>query len=255
MSSTAAALNADFDWDKFNSKSYQEHNYQDLRSDDLEILEIVRDHFASHAFPRATLKGIDVGAGPNLYPTLSMLPFCSSLLLYEYSASNVKYLESQVRDLDPSWDKFWRVLEKRTEYNGVEPRRRLAEIGTVRQGNIFELPRRQWDIGTMFFVAESLTPEMDEFDHAVACFARSLVDGAPFAAAFMKDSAGYYVDDRWFPAVAINASHVSQCLKGIARDVEIQEVTFNTNNPLRDGYGGMLIATGFAVAAGDEAEK
>lgn len=246
-STSGPAVNDAYDWDRFNPEFYQQHNYQNLRSDDREILELIRDHFAATA-PDAPVAGIDVGAGPNLYPTLAMLPFCHTVELYEYSTSNVDWLRRQIKAYDHSWDKFWGVLEQSPEYSRIaDPRQRTAAIARVTQGSIFELPPRRWGMGTMFFVAESLTQDMDEFQVAVRRFADALLPGAPFAAAFMKDSHGYRVDDTWFPAVAINSSHVSQCFQGIASEVRTTEVTFE--HPLRDGYDGMIVATGLISAA------
>ncbi|ADD40871.1 SCO2525 family SAM-dependent methyltransferase [Stackebrandtia nassauensis] len=248
-STSQRALNDAYEWDRFNPESYQQHNYRDLRSDDREILEIIRDHFTATA-PDAPVTGIDVGAGPNLYPTLSMLPFCDDIELYEYSNSNVEWLREQIKAYDHSWDKFWGVLEQSPEYSKItDPRQRLASIARVTQGSIFDLPRRRWGMGTMFFVAESLTQDMDEFRLAVAKFAGALLPGAPFAAAFMKESHGYRVDDTAFPAVAINSSHVAQCFQGITSEVLTTEVTFE--HPLRDGYDGMIVATGLISAASD----
>lgn len=243
------AANDAYDWDRFNAQSYQQHNYRDLRSDDREILEIIRDHFADNP-PQAPAAGIDVGAGPNLYPSLAMLPFCESVELYEYSAANVEWLRREVTAYDHSWDKFWGVLEERPEYSRLtDPRGRLAATAEVTRGSIFDLPGRRWGMGTMFFVAESLTQDFDEFHAAVGAFTGALLPGAPFAAAFMKGSRGYRVDDTWFPAVAINRSHVAQCFQGVASQVRITEVTFE--HPLRDGYDGMIVATGLLATASD----
>lgn len=245
-STSVPAVNDAYDWDRFNPESYQQHNYQDLRSDDHEIIGVIRDHFAANA-PTAAVAGIDVGAGPNLYPTLAMLPFCDSVELFEYSTSNVNWLREQIKGYDHTWDKFWGVLEQNPEYSRIaDPRRRTASIAKVTQGSIFELPRRRWGMGTMFFVAESLTQDMAEFRVAVDKFTAALTPGAPFAAAFMKDSHGYRVDGTWFPAVAINSSHVSQCFQGIASGLRTTEVTFE--HPLRDGYDGMIVATGLISA-------
>ncbi|MGH8876849.1 MAG: SCO2525 family SAM-dependent methyltransferase [Stackebrandtia sp.] len=241
-SSSPPALNENYEWDRFNPQAYYRHNYRDLRPDDREILEITRDHFAATT-PAGPVTGIDVGAGPNLYPALSMLPFCSQIDLYEYSASNVEWLCSQVAQYDRSWDMFWGVLDDNPEYSRITaPRQRLAEIGNVVHGNAFDLPEHKWGMGTMFFVAESLTEDMAEFRLAVSKFAKALSPGAPFAAAFMKDSDGYDVDGTRFPAVAINTSHVAQCFLDIGIDVRTTEVTFE--HPLREGYGGMFVATG-----------
>src|SRR6184192_2383524 len=90
--SKLARGNRDYPWDDFSPEEYFKYNYADMRDDDRQIVELVSDFFAK-AFSNASLpsgaRGIDVGTGSNLYPALTMLPFCESLTLYEYSASNV----------------------------------------------------------------------------------------------------------------------------------------------------------------------
>ena len=113
------------------------------------------------------------------------------------------------------------------------------------QGSIFDLPQSVYDIGTMFFVAESITSDAREFERAVHSFIGSLKPGAPFAAAFMKGSRGYQVDTESYPAVAIDTDRVKSCLAGVAYDYEIRVIELHeTDEPLRDGYDGMILATG-----------
>jgi hypothetical protein len=73
---------------------------------------------------------------------------------------------------------------------------------------VFELPASQWDLGTMFFVAESITEAPEEFRAAVAGFIGALRPGAPFAAAFMAGSDGYPVAGTYFPALPITPDDV-----------------------------------------------
>ncbi|CAM5649016.1 hypothetical protein SANTM175S_10556 [Streptomyces antimycoticus] len=58
-------------------------------------------------------------------------------------------------------------------------------------GSLFDLcsGAERWDLGTMFFVAESITTSLDEFRRGVGCFMSALNPGAPFAAAFMETRA------------------------------------------------------------------
>lgn len=234
--------NSDFDWDQFNPQWYKGQNYDSLRTDDCQILEIVRDHFAKIE-KRPGMRGIDVGPGSNLYPALAMLPFCESILLYEYSESNVEWLAEQVKRYDPSWDQFWEVLCKERAYHEVDPNHRLPEVSKVVQGSIFDLPGdASWDLATMFFVAESLTSVEAEFFDAVRRFTDSVAPGGAFAIAFMRESLGYTVDGTRFPAVAINSSHVAQCFQNAPVDVAIREVELL--EPFREGYGGMIVVTG-----------
>ncbi|WP_239133283.1 SCO2525 family SAM-dependent methyltransferase [Rugosimonospora africana] len=231
-------------WDDFDSRWYLAHNYENLRLDDREIIERVANFFAASGEQRC---GIDVGSGTNLYPALAMLPSCRQITLVERSRSNVAWLMREIRQFAPSWDPFWGALVNADadRYKPVEPREALAARTEVLCGSIFELPRCEWEIGTMFFVAESITAEADEFERATQCFVRSLKPGAPFAAAFMRHSVGYQVNRLHFPAVAVDEGQVGECLDPVAYDVTVTMIPSGAN-PLRDGYDGMILATGYA---------
>src|SRR5262249_29567343 len=158
--------NADYLWDDFDSISYFNHNYRTLRPDDLQLLEACRDFFVEtdRTFRAGRgvadgrpARGLDVGSGTNLYPALTMLPFCAELTLWEYSARNISWLRNEIRSYAESWDPFWERLTLSPAYLSLpDPRSDLARRATVCQGTIFDLPAASWDIGTMFFVSESL---------------------------------------------------------------------------------------------------
>lgn len=239
--------NSDCPWDRFDSAWYHEHNYSRLREDDRHIIKLVRDFFG-HAYRRgrlgAGLRGVDVGAGANLYPALSMLPFCRFVELRDFSEANVEWLMEQVSEYDQSWDEFWNELREEDQYRSIQnPRARLAEIARVEKASVFKLPERRWDIGTMFFVAESLTADPEEFAEAVKTFLRSLKPRAPFTAAFMKESEGYQVGDGWFPAVAIDKPDVDAAMRGLTTGLRLYDV--DVWDRLREGYDGMILATGY----------
>jgi hypothetical protein len=235
--------NSDIDWNEFDPDAYEAHNYRTLRDDDRQIIGKIRDYFASAGVSEA--HGIDVGTGPNLYPALALLPFCDSLELRELSTPNVAWLGRQIKDYDDNWDQFWEVYRHDPRYaQVVDPRARLADVASVRQASVFDLPARAFDVGTMFFLACSLSADIAEFRTAVHCFVRSLRPNAPFAAAFMEESEGYPAGDAWFPAVGIHSEEVSESLASVAYDIRIDRITAG-GTPLRDGYSGaMLIAVG-----------
>jgi NNMT/PNMT/TEMT family len=240
-------LNGDFDWDRFDAQDYFQHNYQTMREDDAIMLDLVRDWFAA-AIPRGAeaLAGIDVGSGTNLYPALAQLHYCHAVTLYEYSKENVKWLKESVRDLPDSWRPFW------DESSPSASEQSFDKVGTqvvqrceVVQGSIFDLPEEQWGIGTMFFVAESLTEDLDEFDRALGCFVRALKPGAPFAAAFMERSEGYDVGDTYFPAVSIDEDRLVKSFNALDAVTELKVDRVGIDPvPLRPGYSGYLVAIG-----------
>ena len=251
-------LNAQAPWPEFDSLAYVADNYHKLQDEDAEIISIMRDHFGEyfreHPGPAV---GIDVGAGANLYPALAMLPWCKEITLFERSPQNLAYLERQSASdsYDTNWDQFWDALCESPEYAGFEgdPRERFREVVRVESGNILDsdlgeqLGERQglWSVGTMFFVAESMTTSHEEFGRGVASFMRALAPGAPFFAAFMEHSEGYHVGDAFFPACDVSESEVRKSLEPFAGEISPLRVErLKTPVNLRAGYSGMIVAYG-----------
>ncbi|MFI5890381.1 SCO2525 family SAM-dependent methyltransferase [Actinoplanes sp. NPDC051513] len=245
---TVGAANDDAPWDRFDSYEYYWHNYGRLRHDDALIIDIVADFFV-HCFdrsqPRALAKAIDVGSGTNLYPALAMMPFSSRVTLFERSHTNRQWLIDALVKPQPTWrDEFWSAIaQNRPMYQKIkDPLDVLAGRAWVTKGNVFALQPEQYDLGTMFFVAESITTRDDEFRRATLNFVDSLKPGSPFAAAFMCRSEGYFVGSTFFPACSIDDADVERCLAPVARISQIKRVD---SDDLRDGYSGMIIATGW----------
>jgi hypothetical protein len=231
-------------WHDFDSRYYFRLNYSRLRDDDRQIVEIIRDFFDSVTLP-AGARGIDVGTGTNLYPALALLPLCEEkLTLWEYAPPNMEWLKKQRTSYSPSWDVFWQLLQKSPRYAAVtDPRETFRSRVDVRQGSIFDLPPEEWDIGTMFFVAESISSQAAEFRAATESFLRALRPGSPFAAAFMENSAGYDVGDTFFPAVPVSAADLREVMAGLTEKIDIDRIDMD-GKPLREGYSGMLLVRG-----------
>jgi hypothetical protein len=237
------ARNADVDWDEFDSADYFEHNYHRLLREDAEIIKIVADYF-HEVGPAERARAIDVGSGTNLYPAMTMLPFISEVVLYERAHTNREWLKDQLRRPAESWNQFWRT----TQASGPKYRRIADPFGTlvpnarVVEGDLFTLePEIQYGIGTMFFVAESITTRTDEFQQAIQHFLGSLIRQAPFAMTFMRESSGYTVGRRRFPGCPVTEADVVRCLDRLA---DIRDVRVVDSKGLRDGYDGIIVAIG-----------
>jgi NNMT/PNMT/TEMT family len=247
--------NADAPWNRFSSHDYWRRNYEELHAEDQEIITRV-SHFLKSAFadrPHAQ-RAIDVGSGTNLYPALLMLPWTDQILLADYSDRNVSWLQDQIaNDIDPwAWRPFWGEMREAKGYSEIDnPREQLREACASESGyagierlSIFDLPNARFDLGTMFFVAESITDEPEVFRDAVEHFVGTLKPGAPFAAAFMAGSDGYKVADTVFPAVPIAPGDVMRHLTALGVCEQSVEL-LKTSHRVRDGYTGMIVATGF----------
>jgi hypothetical protein len=256
MADAAALRNADAPWDNFSSQDYWHHNYVTVQPEDREIIDWV-SAFLIQAFASRdrVRRAIDVGSGANLYPALLMLPWTDQILLSDFSASNVNWLRHRVLGADPTWEwqPFWDELGKRQGYGQIgDPRKQLREacksergLAGIEQRNVFDLPSAHWELGTMFFVAESITQDGTEFHAALRCFVGALTPGAPFATAFMAGSTGYPVAGIPFPALPITPNDVvEQFAKLGVKDLSVHEN--QTQVRVRPGYAGMIVATGFA---------
>jgi NNMT/PNMT/TEMT family protein len=256
--------NDDVEWNEFAPEAYWNHNYRYLRDDDTEIIRAVgaffQDHFTNHPWPVG--RGIDIGSGSNLYPALAMLPWCRDIYLTDHSPANVAWLKlNAAHDIGPGsatveqreqwiWQPFWD--EFKDNFKGyptiTDPQAALhrATRGNILERSVFTLrPEEQFDLGTMFFVAESMTSFENEFDVATERFLRCLRPGSPFAAAFMDSSVGYVVADKSFPAVKeVTENVVKDVLRGLGAHARVTKVQVPASDPLRDGYKGMIIAVG-----------
>lgn len=257
--------NADAPWNTFSSNDYWRRNYSELQAEDQEIIRRVSDFLASALAGRPPVhRAIDVGAGTNLYPALLMLPWTEQILLADFSESNVTWLHDQLADNGSSWpwQLFWQEMQEAKGYSDVDgPRQRLREACASEPGfagierlSVFDLPRARWNLGTMFFVAESITQDPAEFRAAVAAFTGALTPGAPFAAAFMAGSEGYPVDDTEFPALPIRRDDVWEHLAELGvREPSVE--LLKTRHRVRDGYAGMIVATGFVSSQRQRGES
>jgi NNMT/PNMT/TEMT family len=253
-----ARRNADAPWNMFSPEDYWRRNYSKLHPEDREIIHHVRDFFASALAGRPRVqRAIDVGAGTNLYPALLMLPWTKQILLTDFSKSNVEWLHDELRGDNSAWLRFWREMQKKKEYSKLAaPLAQLREacandpgLAGIEQLSVFDLPKARWNLGTMFFVAESITADPREFRDAVTAFVAALKPGSPFATAFMAGSNGYPVDGTDFPALPIKRADVWEHLDDLhVHDLKVTPL--ETSHRVRDGYAGMIVATGFASSAG-----
>ena len=134
---------------------------------------------------------MDVGAGTNLYPSLLMIPWAERIVLTEYAPDNIDWLRKNLADAPGEWpwQPFWDLVADLPGYRAVDdPRRRLAAVHEIRTLSIFDLPPRTWDLGSMFFVADGMTTDEEEFESAVRAFLDALLPGSPFLMAFMEGS-------------------------------------------------------------------
>ena len=193
---------------------------------------------------------VDVGTGPNLIPLFCALPRAQSLTAWEYTESNVAWLKAELRrnGMRPQWRHFWNTARKAygSEYRlPDDPMPGLSAKTVVRQGSIFDLPERAFDVATMFFCAESITGRQDEFEAACAVFARCVKPGGTLAAAFLAHSAGYVVKGSLFPALPLSAESIVSVFAPHAGRLRTEAIGI-IERQIRSGYSGVVFLTGIA---------
>jgi hypothetical protein len=238
-------------WSDFDAGEYWKANYASVLPEDAEIIQCASKFLIEACGEPARLKrAVDVGAGTNLYPALLMLPWAEHVVFTEYASPNVGWLSENLADAPGEWhwQPFWDLVAGLPCYRTIEdPRRMLAAVHEVRTLSIFDLPRRTWDLGSMFFVADGMTTDEAEFEAAVRAFLNALLPGSPFLMAFMEGSTGYDVDGRRFPSVKITPRSLDALLAELPVTGTSVLRTDNSIRRLRPGYDAMLLVTGLVA--------
>jgi hypothetical protein len=251
MSDRTPHGNDDFAWSRFDPEAYVAHYYADPHPDDDRVVRMTAEVLARAADGGRTLDTIDVGTGPNLFPLLAALPVAAHVTAWEYSEANVAWLNKELAagKLRAPWGHFWdiaRAAHDPARADIADPIQTLAARADIVQGSIFDLPKRRWDAATMFFCAESITEQQEEFERACAAFAGAVRPGGALAAAFLAGSRGYQVGEEDFPAVSITPSSLEQAFAGLAEDIAITLIG-DREEEIRSGYTGMIFLSARAV--------
>jgi NNMT/PNMT/TEMT family len=238
-------------WADFDADGYSKANYAAVFPEDAEIVRFA-SRFLVEAFADRTPArcAVDVGAGPNLYPALLMLPWAERITFTEYAQMNIRWLHEHLADAtgEWSWQPFWELMRRLPGYESIlQPRSRLAETHEILEVSIFDLPKRTWDLGSMYFVADGISSDEAEFETAVRCFIDALTPGAPFMMGVMEGSTGYDVSGVRFPAVNVSQESLGELLTGLPVVGTSLLRTDNSVRPLRPGYDAMLLVTGYVA--------
>lgn len=242
--------NAAYDWGKFDSEAYFQHYYGEPHPDD----DLVIEHAVAalkEALPEGpVLDIVDVGTGPNLIPFFSALPRARSLTAWEYAPSNVAWLQREISTdtMRPQWQHFWAAARRAYGAGWTLPDNPMAALRAkvkVQQGSVFDLPKARWDAATMFFCAESITAQHDEFEAACKAFAECVKPGGALAAAFLVRSGGYEVAGHKFPVLHLSAATIHDVFARHASDVRAEHIGI-VEREIRSGYSGFVFLTGRA---------
>jgi SAM-dependent methyltransferase len=248
--SQSPTTNADANWQAFDPDAYFDHYYGEPHADDALVARKAATALRDFAAGRDDLKILDVGTGANLIPLLAALPAAEVLTAWDYAASNIAWLEAEFARpvLRPQWQIFWCEVEAvyGAPATGWDAAQKLKHCARAQQGSIFDLPLAQWDAASMFFCAESITRDAQEFGMACTAFARAVRPGGALVAAFLARSGGYAVGGIDYPAVPVDEDSIVAIFKPLCRSITVESIGL-CDTEIRSGYSGMVFLSAIAL--------
>lgn len=232
--------NSDVSWDGFDTEGYLADNYATLHDFDRSIICALSPYYRSLA-GGSVARSLDVGTGPNLYPLMLAAAASRQLESLDHSAANVAHLRSVVeRGAAPHWQPFWRLCRE-LDPGLPEDLDEVLHGVQVRQGSAFELEPGAYDLVSMFFVAESVTGDRDEFAQLCAGFAAAAAPGGHLVAAFMAGMPSYHLGGRLWPSVPVGEDDVVEVLGPLVRGLRVWRLPADPTLPYE--HDGVLLAT------------
>jgi hypothetical protein len=226
--------------------------------------------------------GLDVMAGPSRFSSsmsslyladgsrLQCIDFSDLNVIYQgYCAGNGNHSfeyedvygqKVQANTHDPLWTKVvdGEIASLGQEvYKGIEGVDPALFTGTFERsrkmsepvfGDVNELEREQFVIGTMFYGAESATDDLNKMAHMLKQFFYSLKVGAPFVVVLSLESIGYPAGPHtWFPATYLRKEEVPTLSQKFGWPITGKFYT--TKYSYREGHDGVGLLIGRRVLA------
>lgn len=239
--------NSDVVWDRFDTAGYLADNYAVLHDFDRRIITALSPYYRALA-AGSLASSLDIGTGPNLYPLMLAGAASRRLVALDHSASNVAYLERVSREgADPGWEPFWQLCRQLNDAQPDDLDDVLQRL-TVRQGNALDLPPLNHDLVSMFFLAESVTGERDEFEELCRRFAQAAAPGGHLVAAFMAGMPHYHLGGETLPAFPLDERTLTAVMRPLTQDLHVRRLPADPTLPYE--HDGVLLLTAGRRAIG-----
>ncbi len=227
------------DWEQFDPHIYINDNYSSIHDEDRQIIRRLVSFYSSLSSLHLAL---EIGIGPNLYPVMAMLPFVKKVEGIDFSISNLKYLRRQLEEPDDNWYKFWELFKSLNRKYDIDLVKNLNRKVKIKKGSIYSLEASKYDLASMFFCAESITTEHDQFVVACNKFIKSVRAGGHLVAAFMENSQKYEVGTIEFPSYPVDTRLIRKIFGPQTNNLLVTRIPI-ARKPLRPGYTGMIFLT------------
>jgi hypothetical protein len=235
-----ALRNGDMAWNDFDTEGYVADNYATLHDFDRHIITALSPYYRSLA-PRSLACSLDVGTGPNLYPLMLVAAASRRQEVLERGARNVAYLRRACREgADPAWAPFWRLCRQLNPALPTELDEVLRGL-VVHQGDAFHLPSGRYGLVSMFFMAESVTGDRDEFEQLCHRFALAAAAGGHLVAAFMAGMPEYELGGQTLPSFAVDRHTLEAVMRPVTRQLRVWQLPADPTLSYR--HDGVLLLT------------
>ena len=232
--------NADVAWDDFDTAGYVLDNYATLHDLDRRIIADLSPYYRS-LLPGSLNSSLDIGTGPNIYPLMLAAAASRRLESLERSASNVAYLRRARREgADPCWTPFWQLCRQLDPALPADLDEVLRGL-TTHQGDALAGPPGQYDLVSMFFVAESVTGGRDEFEQLSLRFVAAAAPGGHLVAAYMAGMPKYELGGKTLPSFPLDRHTLEAVMGPVTRQLRIWELPPDPTLPYQ--HDGVLLLT------------
>ncbi|MFB8774310.1 class I SAM-dependent methyltransferase [Streptomyces broussonetiae] len=234
--------NDDVDWDRWPIADYLAENYREVHPADAAVMAH-HSAFYRRLVPDGLARGVEFGAGPNLYPLVLASAVCRRVDAVDAGSGNVGYLRRQIcHRPDASWLPFHALARRlNPAVPGTLPRA-LARVDVV-HADVRDLPAGGYDLASMHFVAEGATEDRDEFTAFCRLFVRCVAPGGYLVAAFMENMPTYRIGpaSRW-PGCPVDTGIVRRVFTPLTSELAVTRIDADPTLP---DYGdtGMVLLT------------
>lgn len=234
------------EWRYFDPEEYAYRHYlKELLPEDKEIIHFASDYLKKHC-ERGTLRRVvDIGVGPNLYPTLLSIPYLNpeaTIELIDPVEENLLFLNKQLNNMSP-WLGFYEYLQTINPTFYPETLRMPKNI-VLQENELLSLQEEQYDLVMSFFVVESITAHIENVNSSINALKKTVKSGGILIVAHMLGSTGYPAGDfTLFPAVPLTLSDIEQFYVDLI-NVEVHQTSHHSSYQPQKGYKGMVIVCG-----------
>jgi len=241
------------DWSEFDSFEYVERNYDNngeiLPEDKALISHVIKSLKQIGITPGSLERVADVGTGPNLYPVMLLSPYINANMKIdslEFSPNRAYLAKVIGGTIEPKHASIWHKFEQYMVEVGGDLYLGCEEFTKkrtkIKYGNIFDLPKNEYDLISSYFVAESIVDSQLPFREAIHSLRDALKTNGILIVAHMVGSEGWPAGEgTHFPAVNLTVDQIKTAYFDADMDIISMLTVTHDDKKAREGYHGMLL--------------